>query len=158
MLDLTFWSASREGSQGAREYNEAYFRKILDIACYELGLGGIDIELSLSLVGPTKMRTLNKKYRHKDEPTDVLSFPLQNLDNPSSAKTGIGDILSLGDIFISLEVARQKATEAQRTLDAELKFLAVHGFLHLLGYDHERSAEDETTMFDLQDHILDKLT
>jgi probable rRNA maturation factor len=86
--------------------------------------------VSIALVSDTRIRALNLKYRRKDMPTDVLSFP----SNPESRIPNP----FLGDIVIALGVARRQAREAGHTELAELKVLALHGLLHLLGYDHER--------------------
>jgi probable rRNA maturation factor len=86
--------------------------------------------VSIALVSDTRIRALNLKYRRKDTPTDVLSFP----SNPESRIPNP----FLGDIVIARGVARRQAREAGHTELAELKVLALHGLLHLLGYDHER--------------------
>ena len=86
--------------------------------------------VSIALVSDTRIRALNLRYRRKDAPTDVLSFPT----NPESRIPNP----FLGDIVIALGVARRQAREAGHTELAELKVLALHGLLHLLGYDHER--------------------
>ena len=82
-------------------------------------------ELALVFAGDGLLRRLNRDYRFKDKPTDVLSFESQGAD------------MGLGDIFISVETARFNAAGLSRTLDRELEILALHGFLHILGYDHE---------------------
>jgi|ERR1051325_9272334 len=87
--------------------------------------------LSIALVSDAQMRALNRKYLRKDATTDVLSFPAGNLQAPASS-------LYLGDIVIARGVARRQAREAGHSGAAELKVLALHGLLHLLGYDHER--------------------
>ena len=87
---------------------------------------------------------LNKEYRQKDKPTDVLSFPME-------------DEVMLGDIVISLDTAKNQAQEREIGLEREIAFLFIHGLLHLLGYDHETSVEDEKEMFALQEEILKKL-
>jgi probable rRNA maturation factor len=85
--------------------------------------------LSIALVSDAQMRAFNKKYRRKDYATDVLSFPCSiSLQRPQI----------LGDIVIATGVARRQAREAGHSAAAELKVLALHGLLHLLGYDHER--------------------
>src|SRR3989344_4476923 len=104
--------------------------RILKVACELLGLQRQEIDVGIHIVSPARMRTLNRKYRGKDKPTDVLSFPL-NIKH---------DILYLGDIFINRIDAKKN-----------LAFLVVHGFLHLMGFDHERSKRDEKVMFSLQD-------
>jgi probable rRNA maturation factor len=86
--------------------------------------------VSIALVSDTHIRALNLKYRRKDSSTDVLSFPT----NPQSLIPNP----FLGDIVIALGVARRQARAAGHTELAELKVLALHGLLHLLGYDHER--------------------
>lgn len=94
---------------------------------------------------------MNLEYRGMDRPTDVISFALED------DKTCIqfeGEPRVLGDIYISIEKAQAQAEEYGHSLKRELCFLAVHGFLHLLGYDH-MDAEDETVMFARQELILD---
>ena len=95
-------------------------------------------ELSLALVGNREIRKLNQRYRHKDEPTDVLSFPT-GADLPQREPV-------LGDVIISIEKAQSQAREHHRTLDGELETLLIHGILHLLGYDHEVSAQEARRM------------
>ena len=95
-------------------------------------------ELSLALVGNREIRRLNRRYRNKDEPTDVLSFPA---GSDLSQREPI-----LGDVVISMEKARSQAREHRRPLDAELETLLIHGILHLLGYDHEISAQEARRM------------
>lgn len=85
----------------------------------------VDGELSLVLCGDARIRTLNRRYRRKDRPTDVLSFP------------GPGGEQGIGDVVISVATAAKNARRLRRTLSEELELLALHGFLHCLGYDHE---------------------
>jgi probable rRNA maturation factor len=84
-------------------------------------------EVSVALVSDTRMRALNRQYRRKDQATDVLSFVA---DEP------------LGDIVIATGVARRQAREAGHSYQAELRVLALHGLLHLLGYDHHDSTDN----------------
>ena len=86
--------------------------------------------VAVALVSDVRIRSLNRTYRHKDYPTDVLSFPAGD-DNA-------GEEDWLGDIVIARGVARRQARAARHTELTELKILALHGLLHLLGYDHER--------------------
>lgn len=111
-------------------------------------LSKIESEISLSLVSNDEMQELNKRYREKDAPTDVLSFPA--LETP-------GEISSMGDIVISTETAAHQAAEAAHSLERELAFLTIHGVLHLLGLDHEVSQEDAAVMDEIQAEILDDL-
>lgn len=112
-------------------------------------LGEGEAELSLALIGDAEMRKLNARYRRKDYPTDVLSFPLEE-KLPSAERL-------LGDVIISVEKARQQATERGRTRDEEMVTLLIHGIVHLLGYDHERSARDARIMKRLENKIYRQL-
>jgi rRNA maturation RNase YbeY len=95
-------------------------------------------ELSLALVGDAEIRKLNAQYRGKDYATDVLSFPA---DDEFSAPVHL-----LGDVVISLDKTRAQAKERGRSVNEELAILLIHGIVHLLGYDHERSARDARIM------------
>lgn len=88
-------------------------------------------ELSVLLCDDAFIRDLNLQWRQKDQPTDVLSFPM-------------GDDVVLGDIVISLDTARRQAEERGHDLPTELRVLLVHGLLHLLGHDHELPGQDVT--------------
>jgi len=106
-------------------------------------------EVSIALVDNEYIHELNKRYRQKDKATDVLSFPMDSLDDG-------GDYVVLGDIIISLEKAEEQAQEYGHSLKRELAFLTVHGTLHLLGYDHEEEAQREQ-MEQEQENILNLL-
>ena len=108
--------------QRARPVSAARLRRVLEGAAEALDVAG---EVSLVLTGDRAMRALNARYRGKDRPTDVLSFP------------GGGGSGELGDIVISVHTAERNARGLGRTLAQELDVLALHGFLHVLGYDHE---------------------
>ncbi|MRG95296.1 rRNA maturation RNase YbeY [Polyangium spumosum] len=118
--------------------------KMLD----HLGLKGV--ELSIALVDDQVIHELNRSYRHKDKPTDVLSFPLHERPagwKPKGAKgaeigAGWPHEGQLGDVILSIDTARRQAAEQGRTLLAELTMLLAHGLLHLVGYDHRTAAED----------------
>ncbi len=102
-------------------------------------------ELSLVLVGNRQIRRLNARYRRKDEPTDVLSFPLG--EKLPSGKT------VLGDVIISVEQAKKQAAENNKKLAAEMETLLIHGILHLLGFDHERSLREKQRMKRMEGRI-----
>jgi probable rRNA maturation factor len=108
-----------------------------------------DADLSLAIAGDAQLKKLNRQFRDEDHATDVLSFP-----------SGVQDIESgrryFGDVIISLPRARAQAKAAGHPLQAELQLLAVHGVLHLLGYDHATAAERER-MWAAQDEILNGL-
>jgi len=149
VLDLTFNNLTAD-----KKYGIGFFKKTIGAAIKEAGLRSAGVELSINLVGEGRIRSLNKKYRGKNKTTDVLSFPLQEKLDAKALK---GGILSLGDIFLSLPVAKKYAARQGVGLDYEVSFLTVHGFLHLLGYDHEKSSLEKQKMFSLQDKILNKL-
>jgi len=94
-----------------------------------------DPEVTLSFVGERAIRTLNRKWMKKDRPTDVMSFPI-------GEKAPDGKFY-LGDIVVAVPVAARQARAKGHGLDRELRFLAIHGFLHLLGYDHFAGIEAE---------------
>ena len=117
--------------------------------CFETDLAKLKYEVSVSFVADEEMRGLNMKYREKDAPTDVLSFPAPDI--------AAGEVFSLGDIVISTETAARQAAEYGHSLERELAFLAIHGVLHLLGLDHEASQDDDAIMNEIQDEILKEL-
>ncbi len=97
-------------------------------------------ELGLVFVTDRQIRTYNRIYRNKDKPTDVLAFPMLE---------GVGGDLHptfLGDVMISLETAARDARVAGRPFEEQVKILLIHGILHLMGYDHERSAAEAGRM------------
>ncbi|PWU68486.1 MULTISPECIES: rRNA maturation RNase YbeY [Gracilibacillus] len=110
-------------------------------------------ELSLTFVDNEEIQRLNKEYRSLDRPTDVLSFALEEEQEGELAINGEGLPLVLGDIIISVTKAEEQAKEYNHSLSRELGFLALHGFLHLLGYDHMEK-DEETKMFSRQEEIL----
>ncbi len=114
-----------------------------------------DAEISLTFVDNEGIRELNRTYRDKDTATDVLSFPLYDFHG---GEEPLGDgRVELGDIVLSLERAREQAAELGHSYEREAAFLCVHSVLHLLGYDHERSPEDEEIMCERQREIMKKL-
>jgi len=117
----------------------ARLQRVLRAAARDLGVTG---ELAVVLAGDRTLRALNARYRGKDKPTDVLSFP------------GPGGQEGLGDVVISLETAARNARALGRTLPQEVDVLALHGFLHVLGYDHET---DDGTMDRLERRLRRKL-
>lgn len=106
---------------------------------------------SVIFIDDEKMHELNKMYRNIDRTTDVLSFALE--DNQTIELP----IRELGDIFISIPKMIEQAKEYEHSKKRELSFLVVHGLLHLLGYDHTISEEQEKLQFGLQDKILNDL-
>ncbi|MGK9043601.1 rRNA maturation RNase YbeY [Mammaliicoccus vitulinus] len=111
-----------------------------------------EAELSISFVDEEEIQAINRDYRNKDKVTDVISFSLEE-DEPEIEGLDIPRVL--GDIIICLGVAQEQAQSYNHSLSRELGFLALHGFLHLLGYDH-MTEEDEKEMFSRQDEILNE--
>ena len=114
-----------------------------------------DSELSVTFVTNERIQEINKEYRNKDLPTDVISFAMEELGEGETPFSVEGMPRILGDIIISLAKAKEQAVDYGHSSLRELGFLAVHGFLHLLGYDHEVE-EDEKKMFGRQKDILDE--
>lgn len=108
-------------------------------------------ELSLLLTDDKEIQALNKTYRDLDRATDVLSFP-----QDEDAVNESGDTL-LGDVVISVETAARQAEEHHLSFNEELILLAIHGILHLLGYDHERSPQDARIMQDKTQAVFETL-
>lgn len=133
-------------------------QKITEI--YEIALkethNKSNIVIDVTIVGRNTIRELNKEHRNVDRVTDVLSFPLLENDELKSDLMHDENIQTeLGDIVICKSRAIEQAKEYGHSLERELCFLALHGFLHVLGYDHMQK-EDEMVMFPLQDKILNK--
>ena len=116
-------------------------------------------EVVVTLVDDARIQELNRTYRDKDTSTDVLSFPMQDEDDPEiyfdteEEAAELNRVDMLGDIIISVPTAQRQAEEYGHSLEREIAFLAVHGFLHLIGYDH-MSEEEEKEMFGRQETIL----
>jgi probable rRNA maturation factor len=122
-----------------RRASPARLRAVLQAAARALDVSG---EVALLLTGDATMRRLNARDRGRDEPTDVLSFP------------GPGGEAGLGDIVISLDTAARNAPRFGRSLARELDVLVLHGFLHVLGYDHET---DDGTMERLERRLRQRI-
>lgn len=147
---------------GARRFT---IKKVLNGAIKYLGQPSKQLEMSLSLVSQEEIRSLNKQFRNVDSVTDVLSFP--SIDNPERKVLDFGSFsmdainpetnrINLGDVIICLDRAKEQAVSYGHSLKRELCFLALHGMLHLLGYDH-MTETDEKQMFSLQENILSSL-
>lgn len=105
---------------------------------------------NIIIVSNAKIRDINKTYRKIDKETDVISFALED----DKSETSYSDYRILGDVYISIDKALEQAQSYGHSLTRELCFLAVHGLLHLLGYDHMKK-KDEEVMFAKQELILD---
>ena len=122
--------------------------KVLESAIVKENLG--DVSFNLVIVDNDYIHELNRDYRKIDRETDVITFALEDEDSLVLPE----DVRILGDIYISIDKARSQAEEYGHSLLRELSFLAVHGFYHLLGYDH-MTKEDEKVMFGKQEEVLE---
>jgi probable rRNA maturation factor len=109
-----------------------------------------NVEFNVILVNNEKIQSINKEYRNKDQVTDVISFALEDFKD-----IVYEDYRVLGDIYISLDKAKDQALEYGHSFKREISFLTIHGLLHLLGYDH-MNEEDEKIMFKKQEGILEE--
>lgn len=139
---------------GLEDDVESLVSELLQFALKEEKMTG-DIEVSVTFMSDEAIQVVNKEYRGKDTPTDVISFALEEM--------GEGELqiikdqnmpIILGDILISVDTAKRQAVEYNHPLTREIGFLALHGLLHLLGYDH-MTEEEEKVMFGRQKEILD---
>ena len=130
------------------EEEMALMKKVLKHGLEKLNLK--KVEFNVIIVDNEYIHRLNRDYRHIDRETDVITFALED-DKTFNPKERI-----LGDVYISIDKAISQSIEYGHSLNRELCFLAVHGLLHLLGYDH-MTEEDEKVMFGLQGEILDEM-
>jgi probable rRNA maturation factor len=116
-----------------------------------------DVEVSVTLTDNENIQDLNLRFRGIDAPTDVLSFPLFDFEGETD-EPPVDEIQNmLGDIVLNLERTRAQAEEYGHSFDREAAFLTVHSMLHLLGYDHETSEEDDADMRDRQRKIMERM-
>ncbi len=116
-----------------------------------------DVEVSVTLTDNENIQDLNLRFRGIDAPTDVLSFPLFDFEGETD-EPPVDEIQNmLGDIVLNLERTRAQAEEYGHSFEREAAFLTVHSMLHLLGYDHETSEEDDADMRDRQRKIMERM-
>lgn len=150
MLNIDFLDETNEVKDEHMELVEKLLQHAATVEAIEDGT-----EVSITFVTNEAIHEINREYRDKDQPTDVISFALEEMGEDEVQIIGGEDMPRvLGDIIISTDRTREQAAEYGHTFERELGFLAVHGFLHLLGYDH-MNEEDEKEMFGKQDEILE---
>ncbi len=149
-LEIDFIDETNEVS----EEQQSDLQGLIECALEYEGVTG-EVEISISFVDDEKIHEINKQYREKDRATDVISFPLEELGEGEIEIIGVDLPRTLGDIVISIPTTKSQAEEYGHSFRRELGFLAVHGCLHLLGYDHMNEA-DEKIMFTKQKEILEK--
>lgn len=131
------------------DFSEDFIKRISERVLDKLQIDK-NLKVSVFVTNDCEIQSINKDYRNIDKPTDVLSFP--QFDK-------IEDIMDgalLGDIVISIDTLKKQANENEIDVKREAAFLIIHGFLHLLGYDHIDEGEEEV-MYDLQENILKSL-
>ena len=142
MKKIEFYNETEE-----KVLEEKELKKLIKYALKYMNLK--NVSFSVIFVDNKKIHKLNKDYRNIDRPTDVITFRLADYEEVMCGKINI-----LGDVYISLDKAKEQSIEYGHSYLRELSFLLIHGFLHLLGYDH-MNEEDEKEMFSLQEEILD---
>ena len=145
-----------EGIAENLEY-EQIINKVVD-ACFENEkLNELKLYISITLTVPQVIQEINKKYRQIDKATDVLSFPMfqrEEIEILLKQNYQVEDVL--GDIVISIPKVKEQAEEYGHSFERELAYMVVHGFYHLMGYDH-MIEEDKKQMRAKEDEILNKL-
>ena len=144
--------------------NEKLLQKASKALCKIVGQKSKKFYAILNFVDKEKIQELNKEYRQKDRPTDVISFRMleNGLQNKINKKNYPYDYdrdekkVFIGEVYICYDVAVSQSEEYGHSIDREVCFLAVHGLLHLLGLDHEAEFE-RAIMFDLQDKTMEKI-
>ena len=133
-----------------KEKGKVRIRWVRDIAGKLLDIQGLEgVEVSIYLTDDETIRLLNKNFRGKDKATDVLSFIYDEQ---------VGGYKLLGEIVISIDTAKRQAKELGHSLEEEIKRLLVHGFVHLLGYDHELGKEEEKHFMELEKRLIESLS
>ena len=127
--------------------------------CFEIeGLKNTKLIITITLTTPENIKEINKKYRNIDKETDVLSFPMfekDELENKIRNNLFTHEDM-LGDIVISIEQVKKQATEYGHSFERELSYMIVHGFYHLMGYDH-MTEEEKKEMRSKEDKVLESL-
>ena len=137
---------------------ESIVKKVFDKCFEEEGLQDSKLYITVTFTNPENIRKINKQYRNIDKATDVLSFPLyekQELDKKIEQQEFLHEDV-LGDVVISIEKVEEQAKEYGHSFERELSYMLVHGFYHLMGYDHIEE-EDKKKMREKEEKILDIL-
>lgn len=134
------------------------YEKLINIVteeCFkEEKLDKTDLYLSITLSNEEYIHDVNNQIRGIDKPTDVLSFPMFQKDEIPKTKTGVIDVL--GDIIICIPIVEKQAIEYEHSFERELAYMLVHGFYHLMGYDHMEE-EEKQEMRKKEENVLEKI-
>ncbi len=136
-------------------YNEKYLRKIVKIIF--LSENKKEKDLSVALVGQKRMRVLNKKYREKNQSTDILAFPKSKSCPERFKLKSVQKIQETEEIAICPQEVKKNAKKYNLTFEKELTRVLIHGLLHLLGYNHEKSELEAKKMRKKEEYYLDKV-
>ena len=134
---------------------EKVIQKCFEVEC----ISPTSLYICITLTNPENIQTLNKQYRNIDKPTDVLSFPMfEKNELQELLKNGINANMQdiLGDIIISIPKVKEQSVEYGHSFERELAYMLVHGFYHLMGYDHIEE-EDKMQMRKKEENVLSKL-
>ena len=131
-----------------KDIDTSELASVIEFACNHLGIK--NPLLNIVIVDNEKIKEINKKYRNKDAVTDVISFAFEEVND-----VNYEDVRFLGEIYISYERCESQASEYGHSVRREFSYLAVHGLLHLLGYDH-MNVSDKRVMRALEEEILNE--
>ena len=152
MIKIRVFGSNRQKNVPVTKELRTLIKKCCLETLYEEGYKG-SFEVSVTFTDNKGIREINREYRNIDEETDVLSFPATDAGESFTRSRETGCFI-LGDIVLSLEKAVSQAQEYGHSFEREAAFLTVHSMLHLLGYDHVNSEEEEREMFGKQEIIL----
>ena len=140
--------------------NEEYkkiIRKVIETCFEEENLQNSKLYVNVILTNPKNIKEINTKFRNIEKETDVLSFPMFEKEDIEIFKNSENEIEEvLGDIIVSIERVKEQAIEYGHSFERELAYMIVHGFYHLMGYDH-MTEEDKSKMRPKEEKILEKL-
>lgn len=145
-----------DGIEPNKEYDEL-INKVINECFKTAGLDKLKLYISITLTVPEVIQETNKKYRNIDKPTDVLSFPMfekQEIEYMLKNGYEVEDVL--GDLIISIPKVKEQAVEYGHGFERELAYMIVHGFYHLMGFDHMEE-NDKKEMREKEDAVLNKL-
>ena len=137
---------------------EKTIKKVLEQCFKEEKIENSKLSITITLTNPENIQKINKEYRNIDKPTDVLSFPMfekQELEEKIKNEDFEHEDI-LGDIIISIQKVQEQAKEYEHSFERELSYMVVHGFYHLMGYDHIKE-EDKAQMRPKEEKILNDL-
>lgn len=140
-----------------KESYEELIEKVIDECFKNEKMDNLKLYVSITLTVPDEIQKINKKYRNIDKPTDVLSFPMfekEEIQELIKENYEVDDVL--GDIIISIPRVQDQAIEYGHSFERELSYMCVHGFYHLMGYDH-MCDEDKKKMRAKEDEVLNIL-